>query len=118
MGARAQVHIKDTGVYLYTHWGASHIFDDVVTAISQQIRWDDPEYLARIIFDCMKGTEVTGELGYGIGTSKHGDIERLVIVDCSAKHVEFIEVYEPSTAWFSFSEVAQASTWEDLQVEV
>lgn len=117
MGARAQVKIKDTGVYLYTHWGAGRIFDDVIQAISKQWRWDDPEYLTRIIFDSMKRSDIESETGYGIGTSQHGDIEKLVVVDCASKHVEFLDLYEPSTAWVSFSEVAQAESWEAIKLE-
>ena len=118
MGARAQVHIKDTGVYLYTHWGAGHIFEDVAEAIQKNWRWDDPEYLTRIIFDCMKRSDIEGETGFGIGTAKHGDIEKLVVVDCKSQHVEFLDLYEPSTAWISFKEVYNAGSWEAINAEV
>lgn len=97
MGARAQVHIKDTGVYLYTHWGAGRIFDDVAEAISKEWRWTDPEYLTRIIFDCMKRSDIEGETGFGIGTSQHGDIEKLVVVDCKNRTVSFNNIYEPNS---------------------
>lgn len=106
MGARAQVHIKDTGVYLYTHWGAGRIFEDVAEAIQKNWRWDDPEYLTRIIFDCMKRSDIEGETGFGIGTGQHGDIERLVVVDCKNKQVSFNEIYEPnSNMSYSFRDV-------------
>lgn len=96
MGARAQVKIQDTGVYLYTHWGASHIFEDVQEAISKNWRWTDPEYLTRIIFDTMKRGDIDSETGYGIGTAMHGDIERLVVVDCKNQTVEFKETFSPT----------------------
>jgi hypothetical protein len=91
MGARAQVLIKDEGVYLYTHWGAEELGDDVIKAIKSEAgkgRWDDPEYLARIIFDCMKGDDITGETGFGIGTKEHSDIECLVTVDCAKRAIK------------------------------
>lgn len=107
MGARAQVHIKDTGVYLYTHWGANHIFEDVAEAIEKKWRWDDPEYLTRIIFDCMKRSDIYSETGFGIGTGQHGDIERLVVVDCKTKQVSFNEIYDPNNNMtYSFSDVS------------
>lgn len=93
MGSRAQVHIKDTGVYLYTHWGANHIEQDVIRAIGKQVRWTDPEYLTRIIFDSMKGNNIESETGYGIGTQVHGDIETLVTVSCDKKTIRVEYMY-------------------------
>lgn len=74
--------IKDTGVYLYTHWGATELYEDVKNAIRKKWRWDDPEYLTRIIFDEMTKGVQGRETGYGIGTEMAGDIWRLVTVDC------------------------------------
>jgi hypothetical protein len=93
MGSRAQVHIKDTGVYLYTHWGADHIENDVTRAIGRGQRWGDPEYLTRIIFDEMKGSNIKSETGYGIGTSQHGDIEKLIGVSCKEQTIYVMEMY-------------------------
>jgi hypothetical protein len=90
MGARAQVLIKDEGVYLYTHWGSGNIVADVRTALRSgagRNRIDDPEYLARIIFDVMQAGEHGTETGFGIGTSEHGDIDILVTVDCANRTV-------------------------------
>src|SRR4051794_39693025 len=90
MGARAQVLIQDEGVYLYTHWGSGSIVDDVRQALKSEAgrnRVDDPEYLARIIFDVMKDGDTTGETGFGIGTSRHGDIDVLVTVNCDKRTV-------------------------------
>jgi len=85
MGDRAQVRIRDEydgdSIYLYTHWGATGLVKDVYDALSRRQRWDDSGYLARIIFDHMKGDDVTSETGYGIDTHRHGDIWRLITVD-------------------------------------
>lgn len=91
MGARGQVCINgyfdDTNVYLYTHWGAPNLVGDVREALAKKWRWDDPEYLARIIFEVMiEGQEGT-ETGFGIGTHMHGDIDVLITINCSEKRV-------------------------------
>lgn len=87
MGDRGQVYIKDEKVYLYTHWDATNLPQIVNRAIAKKWRWDDPEYLARIIFDEMVGKNQGGETGYGITTHMHGDIWRLVEVDCKKQLV-------------------------------
>ena len=89
MGARTQVLIKDTGVYLYSHWGSHNIVETVKKALAKEWRWDDPEYLARIIFETMIGREFGSETGFGIGTSMHGDIDNLVTIDCNKQTVSY-----------------------------
>ena len=89
MGARTQVFIKDSGIYLYGHWNSGHIVQDVHRALSKKWRWNDDEYLARIIFDVMKEGNTDQECGFGIGTSLHGDIDNKVTVDCESKTVAF-----------------------------
>ena len=91
MGDRGQVFIKNTGVYLYTHWHATKLIEDVRRALSMRARWDDPEYLARIIFETMLERSNNPETGYGIDTAKKWDIWRLVIVDCETQTVMVME---------------------------
>ena len=51
MGDRGQILIKDSGVYLYTHWCGYELQGVLKTALERgEERWDDPEYLTRIIF--------------------------------------------------------------------
>lgn len=88
MGDRAQVFIKDTGVYLYTHWSACELPSDVQKAIEKRWRWDDPEYLARIIFDEMTRDTKFEETGYGISTAQHGDVWRIITIDCGNQSVK------------------------------
>mgnify|MGYP001600953658 CR=1 FL=1 len=91
MGERGQVHIKPSGVYLYTHWGADELISNVRDALAKKWRWNHPEYLTRIIFDMMKETDVTSETGYGIGTKLHGDTKVLVEINCENKTIKAIK---------------------------
>jgi hypothetical protein len=95
MGTRAQVFMKDTGVYLYQHWDGDLLVDTVVKAVNGigVDRQDDPEYLTRIIFSQMIKEDIDGATGYGIGCEEHGDIEYLVVVDCEKRLITEIKVY-------------------------
>jgi len=99
MGDRAQVKIimydKDPPVYLYTHWKGCRIEKLVCNALKRKQRWDDPEYLARIIFDEMKEKDFNEETGFGIGTSEHEDIHTLITVDGMRKIVDIKKYDEP-----------------------
>lgn len=87
MGDRGHVKIESTfdnpPVYLYTHWGANELPQTVARAIARRERWDDPEYLARIVFEQMIHDLSTfgKETGLGIGTQAHGDVWRIVTLD-------------------------------------
>ena len=105
MGARTQVLIKDTGVYLYSHWGSGSIMLAVVRAIANEWRWDDPEYLARIIFDEMMSGNHGGETGFGIGTKMHGDLDNLVTVDCDKQEVTYTSMSNGQSSTSSFQDL-------------
>jgi len=83
MGDRGQVHIVDTGVWIYTHWGATTLPEVLYEALAEEARWNDPEYLARIIFDTMVGDSQGSHTGFGIGEAQHGDVWRVAHVNCS-----------------------------------
>lgn len=88
MGSRAQILIKDEGVYLYSHWGSETIEQELRGWLDKgKSRWNDPEYLARIIFSQMVKKYIDGDTGFGIGTSKHGDLDILITVDCERRTV-------------------------------
>jgi hypothetical protein len=54
-------------VYLYTHWGAEDLEDVLREALGRgRSRWDDPPYLARIIFSEMIRDDLFETTGYGI----------------------------------------------------
>jgi len=92
MGDRGQVLIKDNGVYLYTHWGASDLVQTVRAALARgKDRWHDDEYLTRIIFSEMIKDDLMGTTGYGIGHSEHGDCWNVISVDCSKQIVSYCD---------------------------
>ena len=78
MGDRGEVSIN--GVYLYTHWGGKELIEDVKKALNERARWDDEEYLARIIFCKMVGDDMESTTGYGIGNIEHSDAWRQIII--------------------------------------
>lgn len=90
MGSRAQVKIvngNDPALYLYSHWQADALPELVKSALARKLRWDDPEYLARIIFDEMTKGRQGEETGYGISTVQNVDILFLVVVDVGRQTV-------------------------------
>ena len=99
MGTRSQVHFINSGVYLYQHWDGNLLASRVQRGLSLNERWDDEEYLTRIIFDSMK-SEIEAYLkkeygekpytGFGIGTTRHGDIEYLVEIDVEKQTVKVL----------------------------
>lgn len=98
MGDRGQVNIEDEGVWLYTHWSAYELPLIVHDAIKRAKgdsdyngRWDDPEYLARIIFEEIIREDEDGLTGYGIGTSMHGDVWRVVYVNCATQKIKIVD---------------------------
>lgn len=107
MGARAQVKIEDTGVFLYTHWGSKEIVEDVRTVIRRGLRLTDPEYLARIVFDQMTLGEQGSETGAAIGTSQYGDNDILVTIDTTKRTVRVDNIREKTSTVQSFQEFAQ-----------
>ena len=93
MGDRANVLIGDInggefrGVYLYTHWSGTELPLTLQTALKKQWRWDDAQYLARIVFcEMVKGKEM-GETGYGISAVVGDSAGRVLKVDTTTQTV-------------------------------
>jgi hypothetical protein len=84
MGERGQILIrendKDAPVYLYTHWGGDQLKPTLQKALARKQRWDDIEYLRRIVFDEMTADSHGSETGHGIGTSEHGDLNYPLLI--------------------------------------
>lgn len=69
-------------IYLYTHDHAAKLTNDVYSALAARLRWDDADYLSKIIFCHMVPIECWQEdKGYGIGTQMYADINLLITVD-------------------------------------
>ena len=100
MGDRGQVMLEYRNgktIYLYTHWSATELAQNVREALAKKERWDDDEYLARIIFcQMLKNGYKTPEealndcLSYGISTIPHSDIWREVKISLPDQTVEVI----------------------------
>jgi hypothetical protein len=114
MGDRGQVNIVDENVWLYTHWDATNLPMAVHDAIVKKWRWDDPEYLARIIFEEMIKGDEGGETGYGIGSNKHGDVWRVVYVNCNTQTIKIVD-HDDEVKWEgTFQEFADDTHLSDL----
>lgn len=93
MGDRANVYVHEgnkPGVYLYTHWEGSELPQTVVRALQRgRGRWDDVQYLTRIIFGEMVGQDVYGTTGYGISAEVGDGDDRIVDVDTATQQIRF-----------------------------
>lgn len=88
MGDRANIVIDDNGsrVFLYTHWSGLELPEILRAALARRARWDDPQYLSRIVFQQMVGTD-RGETGFGISAVCGDNSYPLLIVDCAKQQV-------------------------------
>jgi hypothetical protein len=98
MGDRANVYVREPyqneeqGVYLYTHWGGSELARTVQKALQRKLRWDDSQYLARIIFCTMiseGGDSLEGEVGFGISTAIGDNSYSIIVIDTEHQTVSF-----------------------------
>lgn len=91
MGDRANVCVRedeqDRGVYLYTHWDGSNLPQTLRDALAKEWRWQDIQYLTRIIFDEMTKDEHGTETGYGISSAVGDGEDRVLIVDGATQTV-------------------------------
>ena len=109
-------------VILYTHWGGEEVPAIVQEALKAGTdRWDDPPYLARIVFDVLTAN-APRSTGFGISASI-GDNERHIIeLDPESQQVkvypptfEVSEMTAPISA-FSFQEYSEIPniSWDAL----
>lgn len=101
MGDRRCVAVKrGTGasVVLYTHWGGADLPQTVADALGSvggRRRWQDPSYLARVIFSAMLRTDPhdDGETNFGIDAVENldevglWDDHPLIVVDVTRQTV-------------------------------
>jgi hypothetical protein len=69
-------------VYLYTSKTAKTLVSTVYDTLSLNKRWDDPDYLSRLIFCRMVPMESwESDTGFGIGTQLYVDTNLLISID-------------------------------------
>lgn len=91
MGDRGNIVIdygKGKKIYFYTHWKGSDIRAILYRALARKQRWDDPAYLARIIFSELIRGDEGGETGYGIAPYEIDNEHPLLIVDTVNRRVK------------------------------
>lgn len=114
MGDRANIHFKDdkdtNGVFFYTHWAGTELPATLQAALQHNERWDDPQYLSRIIFCEMVGNDA-GFTGYGI-SSVIGDGEgRVLVVDADAQTISYGKQSWTFDEYVALSADAIAEVW-------
>ena len=90
MGDRANVLIQsgdNPGVYLYTHWGGYSLPKTVQDALKQKERWDDEQYLNRIIFCEMIKGQKRETTGYGITAFVCDGEDRIIHIDVDKQQI-------------------------------
>lgn len=101
MGMRRNIELdfysykNDKKIYFYTHWGAEDLKEELKRALIRgKGRWDDPSYLARIIFSEMIQEDIQGETGFGIAPYKTDPEFRTIKVNLHTKEVDGISFVE------------------------
>ena len=120
MGDRANIVIeKDNSglfpheIYFYTHWRGSDIKDILKKSLFRgKGRWDDGQYLSRVIFCDLMGSDVNGLTGIGISTGVGDGEYRLLCVNMELQKVRLRDSREKPDAviikeW-SFEEYVEA----------
>lgn len=75
-------------VYVYTHTTASKLVREVHEVLSRKKRWNDPDYLTRmIVCGIIPKHEWNSEYGYGIGTQLYVDINLLISIDTTTQTI-------------------------------
>lgn len=77
-------------IFLYTHWGGSDIYSCLAKSLSSdrgRNRWDDSQYLARIIADDLWRPNRGNETGAGLGLSPCDNEHLYVVVNMAHKTV-------------------------------
>lgn len=113
MGDRANVKVIDgkSAVFLYSHWGGSELPATLQTALKRRKRWDDGQYLARIIFDAMVGEHQGGETGFGISSVVGDGDGRILEVDVDLQEVRRGEVRWPFAEYVELPSKALDAVW-------
>jgi hypothetical protein len=115
MGDRANICAKSHSpeIYFYTHWAGTELPETLRKALLRgKYRWDDEQYLNRIIFNEMTMGHERDNTGFGISTFVVDGDKRIIVVNHTDKTVSLCD------RTFSFAEyVANPRAWDRLAVE-
>lgn len=98
MGDRANIYLRDSdrtsGMYLYTHSGAQSWPGRLQEALNfGRSRWDDPNYLARIITLRVFADLISETIGGGLGTQLgDNDDYPLLCVDLLGQRIGLCDI--------------------------
>lgn len=82
-------------IYLYSHNTANELVSVVSDVLLRQVRWDDPDYLSRMIFCRMiPKNKWDDELGFGIGTQLYKDVNMLLTLDTVHQTIKISSAFE------------------------
>lgn len=81
MSVHGQVVMANSGVVLYQHDDGKSVYDAVYKALLRRKRWDQEDYLTRIIFSIMIRGRVEEEAGHGIRSWVDSNIKYTIRVD-------------------------------------
>ena len=124
MGDRANVFMVDQkpdstglvhGIYLYTHWNGYRWPEMLREALDSPVargRWEDEQYLARIIVDQLFADLRDRETGGGISTVRGDNSYDIIVLDMLNQRVAFARQGEESQVdnWFEPQSYAQFCT--------
>lgn len=112
MGTRAQVYFPETKIYLYQHYDGYNLPNTVRDALKRgKDRWDDPEYLARIVFCEMIRDDIDVTTGYGIDAAFHDDVEYLITLHTDTLRIVINHINSHSDS-LSFEEYINSTQTE------
>jgi hypothetical protein len=105
MGNRANIVIEQDSdmfphpIYFYTHYDGSEIEQILKSALIRgRDRWDDPQYLSRVIFCEMIKDDLNGVTGYGITTAIGDGGYKLLCVKMDEQKVRIRDSSDDITA--------------------
>ena len=122
MGNRGHIVIRShhTGdVWLYSHKGGDFLHRDLRAALDRgRDHWDDPSYLARIVFCQMLHGDVDGTQGYGITGRPDDNEQDILVADTDARAVltwppDYTGGSDTPTSRTPFAEYVRRSAGDD-----
>lgn len=95
MGDRCNIRFRaetgDQPIYFYSHWGGDQLPIVLQNALKQHKRWDDDQYLSRIIFCAMIKDAVSSEHGFGISLRLYDNEHPIINVNVETQTVSWCD---------------------------